>query len=267
MERDKPMSLLLIEDDVAACRNFRECAKHRPDVDFVGMTGCSDEGMEFVKTRLPEGVILDLELNHGRGSGLEFLKELNKTALSFRPIVVVTTRNRSELVYESLHEYGIEWVFCKKQQGYCPERVISHLISLRPFLHTAERGGVSDELRTLETPEEQRVRLMQRVDSELNAIGISPRFKGRPQIRAAIFRLTGKGKNEPESVFHETAAEFQTRYNNVIRNIQAAIHHTWRHTDVETLEECYKAPIKSSDGVPTPTEFIHYYADMIRDTL
>lgn len=267
MANDKPMPLLLVEDDVSTCRKFLDCSRHRNDISFVGMTGYSDEGIRFVKDRLPEGIILDLELNWGRGSGLEFLKELNASGLAFRPIVVVTTRNRSELVHESLHEYGVEWVFCKKQQDYSPEMVINHLLSLRPFLHSVDRSGLPSDLRTMETPEELRIRVMQRIDAELNVIGISPRFKGSPYIREAIFLLISKDKNESEMVFHDIAVHFKNNYNNVIRNIQAAIHFAWKNTDIETLEQNYKARIRSDLGVPSPTEFIHYYADKIRTTM
>lgn len=267
MENEKPMSLLLIEDDVATCREFVDYANKRTDITFIGMTGYSDEGMKYVKARLPEGVILDLELNWGRGSGLEFLKELNKSSLSFRPIVVVTTRNRSELVSETIHEHGVEWVFCKKQHGYCPEMVINHLISLRPYLHTVERNGVPSDIQTLETPDELRTRIMLRIDAELNLIGISPGFKGTPYIREAIFILISKEKNESEMVFHNVSIMFKNSYNNIIRNIQAAIHNAWKNNDPETLEKHYKAFIRSSLGVPSPTEFVHYYADKIRRTL
>jgi len=267
MDNAKPMPLLLIEDDVSMCRKFMECANKRIDITFVGMTGRSDEGIKYVTDRLPEGVILDLELNWGRGSGLEFLKELNKANLSLRPIVVVTTRNRSELVHETLHEYGVEWVFCKKQQGYSPEMVINHLLSLRPALHTVQRGDLPPEYLTLETPEELRTRIVQRIDAELNQIGLSPGFKGTPYIREAIFILISKEKGESEMVFHDVAAKFETRYNNVVRNIQAAIHDAWRHNDIEMLEKHYKAHIRDKSGVPSPTEFVHYYADKIRMTM
>jgi DNA-binding NarL/FixJ family response regulator len=267
MDNAKPMPLLLIEDDVAMCRQFIDCADKRTDVSFIGITGHSDEGIKLVKDRLPEGVILDLELNWGKGSGIEFLKELNAAEICFRPIIVVTTRNRSELVHETLHEYGVEWIFCKKQQGYSPEMVINHLLSLRPFLHTEQRSNIPPELRTLETPEETRNRLINRIHTELNTIGISPRFKGSPYIREAIFLLISKAKNDSEMVFHDVAIKFDTRYNNVIRNIQAAIHDSWKNTDAETLETHYKAHVRSSTGVPSPTEFIHYYADKISKTM
>ena len=122
-------------------------------------TASSKEGMSLVKSKSPEGIILDLELNKGEGSGLDFIKEINSTNLSFCPILVVTTRNQSELVRDCLHEYGVEWVFSKKQQGYSPTMVINCLLSFRPFLQSAKRSGLPSELATVETPEELKRRI------------------------------------------------------------------------------------------------------------
>ena len=267
MENDKPMLVVLIEDDASACRAFMDCVSGRTDISFVGMTGCSDKGMEYVKDKLPEAVILDMELNWGEGSGLDFLEKLQKTDLSIRPMVAVTTRNRSEIVQEHLHEYGVEWVFCKKQIGYCPEMVINHLLKLRPYRHTVRLGNLPPGLQTLETPEELRNRIMQRIDAELNAIGISTRFKGRELIREAIVLLVSKDKKESEMVLNDLATTHKTHYNNIVRNIQTAIQNAWQNNDIEILDKLYTAPVRKALGSPSPTEFIHYYADKIRRSM
>ena len=66
MRKNKPMPLLLIEDSVAECVKFKNCENNRTDIVFVGMTGSSIEGLRYVKTHMPEGVILDLELHRGK---------------------------------------------------------------------------------------------------------------------------------------------------------------------------------------------------------
>jgi len=261
------MRLVLIEDDVAACRAFMECANSRHDVTFVGMTGGSKKGMEYVIDKLPEAVILDLELNWGEGSGLDFLERLQRIKSNLRPIVVVTTRNRSDLMQEHLHAYGVEWVFCKRQEGYCAEMVLNHLVKLRPYLNTVQRGDLPPGMQTLETPEELRGRVMQRIDAELNAVGLSPRFKGRVYIREAIFLLMTKDEKEADTVLTVVAAEHRTHYNNVVRNIQSAIQSTWQNGDIDALEKAYTAPIRRDIGAPTPTEFTHYYADKLRHSM
>ena len=268
MDNEKPMQVVLIEDDILACRKFIDCVNNRTDIVFVGMTGRSDEGLEYVKNKLPEAIILDMELNWGKGSGLDFLEDFMKTDLSIRPIIVITTRNRSEIVQESLHEkYGVEWVFCKKQEGYSPEMVINHLLKLRPYLHTVRRGSENTRLQTLETPEELKNRIIQRINAELDTLGISPRFKGRNIVEEAIFLLVSKDKKDSENIFQDLALAHKTHYNNIVRNIQSALYDAWSNTDIETLEKLYTAPIRKDLGAPSPTEFIHYYADKIRRSM
>ena len=75
---NKPMKLLLIEDDKNECNKFIEISNKRNDVEFVGITDSDIEGLKYVKRYMPEGIVLDLELNNGQGSGFEFLKEIRK---------------------------------------------------------------------------------------------------------------------------------------------------------------------------------------------
>jgi len=264
MKDTRPMKLVLIEDDVAACRTFMDCENKRKDVVFVGMTDNSSEGLDFVINKLPEAVILDLELNWGGGSGTDFLKKLYKLELKYRPIVVVTTRNRSEIVQNQLHAYGIEWIFCKEQATYSPDMVIEQLLDLRPFLYK-QQGGNHD-LQTIETPEELKKRIIERVYAEIDDFGINPKYKGRVLVAEAIYRLiNNKTSGDSDKVFSELAAEKKVPYNNIVRPIQVALSRAWDNTDdIERLLKIYTAPIRKDVGAPTPTEFIHYYADKIR---
>jgi len=269
MDNNKPMKIVLIEDDAFACKKFIESANSRKDIVFVGITDDSDEGLEFVRNKLPEAVILDLELNWGSGSGTDFLKKFCKLELTIRPIVVVTTRNRSEMIQNQLHtKYGVEWIFCKEQNTYSSDMVIQQLLDLRPFLYKQQIGGNPD-LRTIETPEELQKRIMTRIGVELNDFGLSPKYKGRRIAEECIYRLINK-KNDGDSerVFNELAVDWGTHYNNIVRPIETAITRAWNNpNDIERLLKVYTAPVRNEIGAPTPTEFIHYYADKIRQNM
>lgn len=49
--------------------------------------------------------------------------------------------------------------------------------------------------------------------------------------------------------------------------MQNAILHAWRISSLEDLTALYTARINYETGVPTPTEFIYYYADKIKKML
>lgn len=267
MNKDRPMPILLIEDDAAECRRFKDCAAGMTDVSLIGMTGSDSEALRIVRNRLPEGIILDLELTKGEGTGLQFLAELNKTELKLRPIVVVATNILAEVVYDRVHDMGIAFIFSKKQPGYCPELVLNTLLDLRKSLPAVQQSGVHKDLQTIESPEELRSRIIDRIDAELNDIGISIRLKGRKYLRDAIYLLVTKDRNDSGSVIYQVADRHKVNYNSIIRAIQVVIGNAWETSDIETLKEKCPVHIDINTGVPAPTEFVHYYAEKIRKAI
>ena len=69
----KPMKLLIIEDDIVDCNNFINCVKKRNDIEIVGITDSDIEGLKYVKTKSPEGIVLDLELNNSVTGSMDSL--------------------------------------------------------------------------------------------------------------------------------------------------------------------------------------------------
>jgi CheY-like chemotaxis protein len=267
MNNDKPMPILLIEDELAEHRKFKECADGRTDVNLIGMTVSSGEGLQIVKNRLPEGVILDMELSKGEGHGLQFLTNLKETRLRLRPIVVVTTNIQSEVMYDRIHDIGASFVFSKKQKGYTPDLVFDMLMTLRQSLPYAQTDDLNSETSTAESPEEQRARVLGQIDAEFDGLGISRGLKGRNYLRETVFLQANRTSGEPVPVIDQVAALYRVNYNSVIRAIQTAIERTWETTDIDTLKEKYPVHINMRTGVPAPTEFIRYYADKLRNIL
>ncbi len=265
MNMDKPMPLILIEDDASECNRFRNCARNRTDVAFVGITGSSDEGISFVKTRLPEGVILDLELHKGKGSGIQFLTDLNNLALRICPIVIVTTNSPSAIVYNHIHDMGVDLIFYKRQENYSPDMIINTLVALRKSLYNALPK--EDHLKTLESPEELRGRIIARIDAELELVGIRERYKGRQHLQDAIYLMVTKAKDNSESILYQVAKKRKISYSSVIRAIQTAINNAWENNDIDELLKHYTARININTGVPSPTDFIYFYAAKIQKSL
>ena len=53
----------------------------------------------------------------------------------------------------------------------------------------------------------------------------------------------------------------------ISRAMQNAILHAWRRSSLEDLEKNYTAKINYETGIPTPTEFMYYYADKIKKAI
>lgn len=267
MDSQKPMSLLLIEDDVAECIKFKDCANSRNDITFIGMTGSSEEGIKYVKTHMPEGIILDLELHKGKGSGLQFLADLKGAKLGYRPIIVVDTNCASTLVYNHIHSSGVDFIFYKQQQDYSPNAVINTLLLLRKSMYAVQSNGIPYDMQSIESPEEQRLRVTERIDTELDLIGIRPNLKGRRYFQEAIFLAISADEGSSDSVVSLVSIEHKHSYSTVVRAMETAINKAWNSTNIEDLEMYYTARINPKTGVPTPTEFIYYYANKIRKSM
>ena len=272
MDSAKPMRLLLIEDEVGDCLRFSECAKGRPDIKFVGMTDSCEEGIKLVKSQLPEGVILDLQLVKGSGSGLHFLELLTEEDLTLRPIVVVTTSNQSDVVHKRIEELGADWFFSKANADYNEDFVIETLLSLRKALYAKQKKGtpIQSDVRKsgaiVESPDDRRNRIYRRIDVELDLVGVRARLKGRTYLREAIY-IKIHSEKQPGSAIEQVARNHKHAYGTINKVMQTAINNAWDNTELDELETHYTARISSKAGVPSPSDFIHYYADKIRNSI
>ena len=273
MDKDTPMRLLLIEDDVGDALKFTECANRRTDIKFVGMTDSGDEGLTFVKSRLPEGIILDLQLVKGSGSGLSFLEALHNANLTIRPIVVVTTSNQSNVVYRRVEELGADWFFCKTQPDYSEDFVIETLLSLRKTLFAKQKKppeAIPGELRKsgamVESPDDRRDRIYRRIDAELDLIGVLAKLKGRAYLREGIYFQIHSDKERGSGIEH-VANTFKRAYGTVVKVMQTAIDDTWSESDAEELRAHYTDRVSAKTGVPHVSDFIHFYANKIRKSI
>ena len=262
---NRPMSLLLIEDDELECERFKNYVESIENVKLIGITNSSNQGLEYFKTYTPEAIILDIELHKGEGSGLEFIEKIKDYTIEFTPIIVVTTNTSSNILYNKLHDDGADLIFYKKQKDYSPKLVISALLSLRKSLY---KFNYLDKNVTQESRADHENKIANKINSELDLIGISSHLKGRKYIYDAIMYLLKENNNEQkESVFNYLANLYKKSSSSISRVMQTAINYAWRTSAPEDLEIYYTAKINYNTGVPTPTEFIYYYFQKISKIL
>lgn len=256
----KPMKILIIEDDKRDCDSFVSAVSQRDDIEIVAITDSDVEGLNYVKTKHPEGIVLDLELNNslsGNTDSFGFLENLKKLKLNYEPIIIVTTHVNSKRTYDILHRSGVDLILYKDHPTYSSNHVLNSFINLRKT--TVKLSTISME-EVLENDEDKISRL---INTELDLVGISPKMKGREYIHDAILYLI----QNPDSKI--TAIQYLTKQymksNTTITNgIQNAIIYAWRIMPIEEIEKYYTARVNYETGVPTPMEFLYYYVDKIR---
>lgn len=256
----QPMKIIVIEDDSKECDAFKRIAKKRSDIEFVKITDSDIDALEIIKKDAVEGVILDLELNKGsgNGNGFVFLEELKNLKLKVIPKIVVTTNVSSDSVYEYLHSNGVDLIFYKGQTNYSQENVINTLVLLRGY----NANNVNDKLNIPDKDDDKNV-ISDKINKELDLIGIGTHLKGRKYLHDAIYFILDKDNDTNSTVIQYLVKEYKKSSSTISRAMQNAILHAWRISSIDDLTKYYTAKVNYETGVPTPTEFIYYYADKI----
>ena len=257
---EKPLTVLLVEDDQEECMKFIRLIDSTDEVSLVGVTNNDTKALEYVKDRLPDAVILDLELHKGKGTGVAFLEELKKMRLMSPPYILVTTHNISRITHERVRQEGADFIMVKSQEGYSASIAIEFLQSLKKTIQESRRKKLNDDGPNEATPYDLRKRQEVRVITEIDLIGISPKALGRSYlIDAIMYRI--EGQSGQISIIADNNKKSQA---SVERAMQNAINRAWSTMHPDDLLTHYTSRIHSEKGVPTVTEFICHYANKMK---
>lgn len=258
MAEDK-LTVLLVEDDEVQHEMYKEYAAQVDDIRLAAITNSSDKGLELTQAHLPDVVVLDLELNAGSGSGIEYLLGLNEMSIEKRPLVFIITNTKSEVLYDYARKSGADFVFYKQKPDYSAKKVLEFGKMLSQSTPAAARVQ-----KTLEAPEVQKQKLYDRVHRELELVGISPKLTGSQYLVEAIqMLLMSDDKTFARAVYQELSKKYKKTENAITRAMQTAINSAWRKTAIEDLEVYYTAKVDHQSGVPTVTEFIYFYVNKL----
>ena len=258
---DRHLTVLLIEDDSTACLEIEKYADLCDDIELVAVTNNSKDALELTKYHMPDAVILDLELHHGGGNGFLYLQGLQELCLSHLPFILVTTNNSSTITFDYARKLGADFILAKYEAGYSAQYVLDFLRTMQDVIISK---GASKTLETPSSgsPEYHERKLRQRVQRELDLVGIKPSSAGYRYLIDAIALIY----HDPETNVSATLAGIYQKHDfSIERAIQNAIDHAWRHTDIEALLTNYTARIRSDRAAPTNMEFIYYYANKLKN--
>ncbi|MCL2354451.1 MAG: response regulator [Oscillospiraceae bacterium] len=255
------VSVLVVEDNPKDCELLKEYFVQKDGAKLVAMTNSSVEAIEYVKSHSPEGVILDIELNYGVGSGDKFLEELQALKIPNKPIVVVLTNIECEIAQASVRKSGASTIVYKGKEDAFPE-AIDRLVKL---VHTVRRlKNQNGSAPNIDTEAMKKERLERKILQELEIIGISDNLKGKRYLFEAIYYLIENDVHDVECrAMKMLESKHKKTHSNLVRVMQTAIHNAWRKSEIETLQKQYTAVVCHNSGVPTVNEFIYYYANKI----
>lgn len=255
---DKVLSVLIIEDDTEAVEELKSLMTDLEDIKFVAHTNNSTDGIRLTKMHLPNVVILDLELHHGGGSGLLYLKELGELSLEHPPFILVTTHNMSDVILEQARLLGADFTHTKFEEGYSNQYVIDTIRLLRPAI-LKKNSEIS--ARAILTPAQLEEYCITRIRRELDLIGVKPSVLGYTYLTHAILNHV-RGKRG--HIKDELALQFGKTPESIERAMITAIRQAWLTTPTDDLEKYYTARYHVEKGCPTLMEFVCYYGDKLK---
>ena len=252
------MRILVVEDDLDECNRIIECSKQRKDIEIVAITDSDIDALKQVKSKNPEGIMLDLELNNSKSGNTDsfgLLEEIKK--LKYNPIIIVTTHVNSSRTYDILHRKGVELILYKGHPGYSPNQAFNKFISLRKMSMPLIENSIEDELKSEED------KISELINHELDLVGITQNLKGRQYIHDAILFLI-QNENTDESLIQYLSKIHKKSSLTIKKKKKNAIIHGWRVSAIEDLEKYYTAKVNYQTGLPTPMELIYYYVSKIK---
>ncbi len=258
---DRILELLLVEDDQNDCKSFVSAVDNDPDnFSLIGITNNSARAFQYVIDSHPDAVILDLELHHGCGDGLDLLQRIREANLPHVPFILITTNNISTVTHEIAREMGADFIMTKNQENYSAVSVLSFLkITKSVILNRRQQTGAES---VEESPTQAAKRIQRRICTELNKVGISQKSIGYKYLIDAI---TMTIKDPVPRICGVIGEKYRKTESSVERAMQNAINRAWRTSDINELLANYTAKIKLEKGAPTITEFIYYYAQKIKN--
>lgn len=112
------LTVLIVEDDVAACQAYRKYADRLDDLTLIGTTDDADRALELIRDHLPQAIILDLELQNGSGSGLDVLHGIKGMKAGAKPFVLVATVNAGDVMQKRARRLGADYIISKDQRNH-----------------------------------------------------------------------------------------------------------------------------------------------------
>lgn len=253
------LTILLVEDDVETCKNFARYIETKEDIILVNITNSATQALLDISYYMPDIVILDLELHHGSGNGLDVLHGLKN--INANPYILVTTNNSSNTTYEHTRQLGTDFIMYKHQKNYSEEYVVDFLSSLKSVIKEKHKQTSFDEIESPEYIDKKNKRC---IIKELDIIGINPKSVGYQYLIEAILLLM---KGHTSNLCNIIALNNNKSEPSVERAMQNAINRAWKTTDIDILSKNYTGKISSDKGSPTVTEFVHYYVNKIKNNI
>lgn len=261
IDMDTRKTFIVLEDEDHICKEYSDRVKDHSNLFLVDIAHNASDAVTLVENYIPDAVVLDIQLNHGNGSGISFLDEIREKCPDKKPFVLVVTSLSSTYMHDRIREKGGDFIITKNKPDYSVDYVldmIDNLVTIPSLKRSRE-----EELAKLMMQREYSKRLKEKIATEMELLCMKPSLKGAAYLKEAIeINIEERQSN----TYDVLAKQHAVTADSVEKAMRHAINSTWKN-DIDMLLTHYTAVIDSERGAPTPTEFIYYYVDKIKREL
>lgn len=269
----RPMRILMIENDQDEVYRYQVAYSREPDAKLIAVTGSASEGLSLIPKLLPDVVLLDLELDEG--DGIELLHEMEELSLPRRPFLLVITWTTVRSVLMNARKHGVGHIQSKadlKYEAEGPQMVLRYLRRMRRYFRYDDTPELfAPELEEapvhMDNEEAEEIYWQGEIVKELGYIGITSGSVANEYLAVSIYLAAKQPRllvDMTNDIYPELEKRFQKERGAIEISMRRCIEAVWKTADMATLCKHYKQAVSPQKGKPLLHEFISYYANQIR---
>ncbi|MCD8090868.1 MAG: sporulation transcription factor Spo0A [Clostridiales bacterium] len=248
------MKIFILDSNRKTLSSLKSFFEDKDDFDVVGTADNGLDGLNGIKDKKPDVVVMDLILGGLDGFGV--IQQLDTSSVN----IMVTTAMCSDEIVARAFSMGVKYVMIKP---YDPEILVRRITDiLSPAENSGEVFGstTNDLIHIGNTADKKKY-----ITKLLHDIGITPNLKGFRYLRSAITMVMEDEaiiEAVTKVIYPEIAKEYKTTPVRAERAIRHAIETSWERDGGETITNVFNLP-KSSKR-PTNSEFIGLAAEYLK---
>ena len=248
------IKVVAIDDSKEITEGFREYFKNNEKIELIDTASDGVEGLELIKAKKPDAVILDIVMPKLDGLGL--LEKMSSENTNSKIIMYSAIGN--DKVVQRTFSLGAQYYIMKPCAFSDIEQRILEACTVSPI--PASVMSATDTLITENNLESV-------ITDIIHDIGVPAHIKGYSYLREAIGLCIKDDEfiNSITKLLYPTVAKnFSTTSSRVERAIRHAIEVAWDRGNVDVLNSYFGYTIDNNRGKPTNSEFIAMIADKLR---
>ena len=248
------IKVVAIDDSKEITEGFREYFKNNEKIELISTASDGLEGLELIKSKKPDAVILDIVMPKLDGLGL--LEKLRDENIQTKIIMYSAIGN--DKVVQRTFSLGAQYYIMKPCAFSDIEQRILEACAVTPI--PASVISASDAPITESNLESV-------ITDIIHDIGVPAHIKGYSYLREAIGLCIKDDEfiNSITKLLYPTVAKnFSTTSSRVERAIRHAIEVAWNRGREEILTDIFGYTIDTNKGKPTNGEFIAMISDSIK---